>query len=231
MYTAIDPKKLLAAITLLEKRISERFPGSGLSKVVGELRAVGAAAEERAAWISRPHLLLRSLLALTLAALAAVLWNVLSGLHMEWRVEEAGQFVQVLESAFNSVVLIGAAIFSLVTLETRLKRSRALAALHELRVLAHIVDAHQLTKDPQVIVAGYGVDTASSPQRTMSRLELSRYLDYCTEMLSLISKVAALYAQNFRDPVALDAVDALENLTSGLSAKIWQKVMLLHAER
>jgi hypothetical protein len=34
----------------------------------------------------------------------------------------------------------------------------------------------------------------------MSPFELTRYLDYCSEMLSLTSKLAAVYAQNLPDP-------------------------------
>ena len=34
----------------------------------------------------------------------------------------------------------------------------------------------------------------------MSEFELMRYLDYCSEMLSLTGKLAALYMQNMRDP-------------------------------
>ena len=61
----------------------------------------------------------------------------------------------------------------------------------------------------------------------MTPYELTRYLDYCSEMLALISKVGALYIQNFDDPATLRAVDELENLTTGLSRKIWQKIMIL----
>jgi len=61
----------------------------------------------------------------------------------------------------------------------------------------------------------------------MTRFELSRYLDYCTELLSLTSKVASLYVQDVQDPVVLDAVNDVENLATGLSAKIWQKIMIL----
>ena len=58
---------------------------------------------------------------------------------------------------------------------------------------------------------------------------MSRYLDYCSEMLSLIGKVAALYAQHIDDSVALAAVDGIESLTTNLSRKIWQKITMLRA--
>ncbi|HLA64366.1 MAG TPA: hypothetical protein VK610_08045, partial [Rhodothermales bacterium] len=70
-------------------------------------------------------------------------------------------------------------------------------------------------------------DTASSPTRTMSAPELGRYLDYCSEMLSLTSKVAALFVQHLNDPVVLSAVNEIENLATGTSGKIWQKITLL----
>ncbi|HEX2095240.1 MAG TPA: hypothetical protein VHG28_22780 [Longimicrobiaceae bacterium] len=54
-----------------------------------------------------------------------------------------------------------------------------------------------------------------------------RYLDYCSEMLSLDSKLAALYAQNLHDPVVLAAVDEVEMLTTGLCGKIWQKIVMI----
>ena len=63
----------------------------------------------------------------------------------------------------------------------------------------------------------------------MTRVELGRYLDYCSEMLALNSKLAALYAQSLHDPVVLAAVDEVETLTTGLTAKIWQKLVILNA--
>ena len=113
----------------------------------------------------------------------------------------------------------------LFTLEIRLKRNRALKHLHELRSLVHIVDMHQLTKDPESIL-NRGPRTASSPKRTMTRFELSRYLDYCSEMSSIIGKVAALYVQDYDDPIVLSAVDQIEDLTTSLSRKTWQKIMI-----
>ena len=61
----------------------------------------------------------------------------------------------------------------------------------------------------------------------MTPFELERYLDYCSEMLSLVGKTAALYVQEFPDPVAIEAVDRLTNLTTDLSRNIWQKIMIL----
>jgi len=114
-----------------------------------------------------------------------------------------------------------------VTIEIRIKRARVIEALHELRGVAHVIDMHQLTKDPSGMKFK-AIATASSPERTLTPFQLTRYLDYCSEMLSLTGKVAALYAQCLPDIVVLSAVNELENLVTGLSRKIWQKIMIIH---
>lgn len=48
-------------------------------------------------------------------------------------------------------------------------------------------------------------------------------------LLSITGKVAALYIQDLDDDVALAAVNEVENLTTGLSRKMWQKLMILYA--
>jgi len=101
--------------------------------------------------------------------------------------------------------------------------------LRELRSLAHVIDMHQMTKDPESVL-GKGPATASSPKRAMTAFELNRYLDYCSEMLSIISKIAALFGQRSDDGVALASVDQIESLTNGLSRKVWQKIMILQNE-
>jgi len=136
--------------------------------------------------------------------------------------------LQAVEAAANIVVLLGAALFFLISLETRLKRNRSLRDLHVFRSIAHVIDMHQLTKDPSSVLASECA-TASSPQRRMSPFELTRYLDYCSEMLSLTSKLAAVYAQNLPDPVVIDAVNEIESLTTNLSQKVWQKITILDA--
>jgi hypothetical protein len=85
---------------------------------------------------------------------------------------------------------------------------------------------HQLTKDPERLLSA-SKDTPSSPTRTMTASDLGRYLDYCSELLSITSKVAALLVQYFDDAVVLGAVNEIETLTTGLSGKIWQKITVL----
>ena len=162
-----------------------------------------------------------------IGVIVAGLLTTLGRLDVPGRTMNVVDFVLVLESGINDVVLNGAAVFFLITVDARLKRRRGLIALHELRALAHIIDMHQLTKDPEQLLSGSRT-TPSSPRREMSSAELGRYLDYCSEMLALTGKVATIYVAEFDDPVVLAAVTEVENLTTGLSRKVWQKLMVLH---
>lgn len=228
MYRNLDPEQIIQTIRTLQHRVEERFPGSGLGRVAVELHGVALDVVARTEAFSRPHLLLRSASALFVLALVGVVAAVLFKLQLDIGEWTWLSVIQVMESAINDVVLLGAGLFFLITLEGRLKRRRALKAIHELRSLAHIIDMHQLTKDPQVMIDD-GPRTTHSPERPLTRYQLARYLDYCSEMLSLIGKLAALYVQRDDDQVALAAVDGIEDLTNGLSRKIWQKIAMLEA--
>ena len=67
-----------------------------------------------------------------------------------------------------------------------------------------------------------------SPQRRiMDAEELHHYFDYCSELVSLIAKTAALCAERTSDPVVLNTVSEIETLGAQMSQKIWQKISLL----
>jgi len=233
----VSAKKTLQAqfiadtAVMLTNRVKERFPGSGLLAVFVELQAVASAAAPRAESLTRPLLPLRICVWLLGTLLLVGLVYALNQARLDTPASASlSDLLQAADAAVNLVVLLGAAILSLWKLEESLKRRDALALVHRLRELAHIIDMHQLTKDPEAIVSR-PAQTASSPQRTMTQAELGRYLDYCSEGLALLGKVAAVYAQKVQDPVVLDAVDGIEDLTTGLSRKIWQKIAILHATR
>jgi len=57
--------------------------------------------------------------------------------------------------------------------------------------------------------------------------QLHYYLAYCSEMLSLTAKTAALCAEHSSDGVVLETISTIEVLTTDLSHKIWQKISLL----
>jgi hypothetical protein len=210
--------KIIETARNYHERIDKRFPGVGISKLAARLVHVCEAAAERAASICRPNWPLRAgLVAIGLLAVAGIIGYIANRDDQPFTLAKVYAFFD--ETKGFAAYLVAGAVF-LWTLETRLKRKRALQAVHELRNLAHLVDMYQLTKAPDrpdVTVAGKLLDGD----------RLRWYLRYCTELLALLSKVGQLYVQDFPDATALAAVDQFENLTGSLSAKIYQKLMLL----
>jgi hypothetical protein len=226
-YRALDEAKIIATLERLRNRIGERFPEAGLRNVAEELIAVGNEVSECVDYIRKPNWPIRIAAGVAIAGLIGVLaLAVVTTLQLPPGVSGRAEVLPLIESGINDIVFVGIAVYFLLTIESRLKRRRALGVLHQLRSLAHVVDMHQLTKDPERLLSSEP-STPSSPEREMSAPELGRYLDYCSELLSVTSKLAALLVQYFNDEVVLGAVNEIETLTTGLAGKIWQKIRLL----
>ncbi|MCU0914366.1 MAG: hypothetical protein MUC88_07385 [Planctomycetes bacterium] len=219
-------EEIRRTIERLYLRMKDRFPESNLANVCLELHTIAEQTPETVEWIVRPNNWLRFGTYGFILIGVLVLVETLVQLDLPAGGLDLAVLVQLVDGALNSVVWIGAGIVFLVTLENRRKRNRVIRAVNRLRCIAHIVDMHQLAKDPDSI-AEHLFSTPHSPRRVLTQYELARYLDYCTEMLSLVSKTAFLYVQDFHDPVAAEAVNDLEDLTTGLASKIWQKIMML----
>lgn len=230
MYRTLDPDKIVATLDQLMARISERFPGAGLGRVCTELKLVAAESRARTDQLAKPSIALRSLSGLVILAGVAALIYVARQINVQSANTELFGMLQGIEATVNLMIVVGAAVLFLTTLEGRAKRTSALADLYQLRSIVHVIDMHQLTKDPGAALHPAD-DTASSPRRIRNAQELVRYLDYCSEMLSLSSKVAALYAQSTTDAQVIDAVNELERLTTNLSQKIWQKINIVERNR
>jgi hypothetical protein len=138
--------------------------------------------------------------------------------------------VETLEAAINTALLAGVGLLALVRLEARVKSRRVARGLHGLRSVIHVIDMHQLTKDPVALSPDFH-PTATSPRRDMDAVALSRYLDYCSELLAITGKLAALYAQAVPEEGVASAVNDIEVLGASLSRKIWQKITLIDAKQ
>jgi hypothetical protein len=226
-YRRLDPAKIISTADKLRDRVGERFPASGLCAVAAELSEVGRDTAKRAKGFAGPYFGLRLLTAfVVLSWLTAQVWVVQTfDLH---RLASADPLTlaQGVESAVQLFLLLAAGVWFLLSFEERLKRRRVQGWLHELRAFAHVIDMHQLTKDPTVIL-NPGPRTASSPERAMTRFELARYLEYCAEMFSITGKLSAVYAGATKDAVVVAAAGDVENLCTDLGRKVWQKIMIL----
>ena len=226
-YQELRPSLILATLKRLEKRIGERFPNAGLRHVSKELTDLANEMEEVATELKKPNWTIRISAFLVIGLIiSALIPIVIMSFSLDTGAEGLKDWIETIESGVNDLIFIALTMYFFFTMEIRIKRRKALKALYRLRSMAHVLDMHQLTKDPAYILADL-LPTESSPERTMTAFELTRYLNYCTELLSLISKLAALFAQNLNDDVVLNAVNDVESLAGDLSAKIWQKLMIL----
>ena len=228
-FRTLQADKIETTIGKLQLRIEERFPGRGICTICAELLVITRQERGRRNQTRRPNVLLRASVGMVVGVgVACIGWL---AFHIATMGVDGGAFsaLQGLDSLVNLIALGGAATWFLLNLESRLRREAVLRDLHELRSIAHVIDMHQLTKDPPVMAEGYS-PVGEPPVERMNQATLFRYLDYCSDMLALTGKLAALYMQDMQDSVIIQTVNEIENLTSNLSRKIWQKMMLLRNE-
>jgi hypothetical protein len=226
-YRCLDAGKIVDTAIALSRRIAERFPDASLSRIASDVEIVAKESAERAAWCAAPQWGVRALV-LSLTTLGIFLLIKLTfslRLNTSMGSMPLSELLQLIYNAVNDSILVGVALVFVWTWEGRIKRGRALRALHELRSLAHIVDMHQLAKDPESLLKNR--PEHEHTHIPMTRDELIRYLIYCSDLLALLSKISALFAQQFADPTVLNAVNEIEELSTALSQKIWQKITLV----
>ena len=218
-----------ATVAQLERRIQARFGERGLTKAARDLhqlvRLVETEAGQSHERLRRTTLAARTTSVIVVVATLAALILTLRSVAIEG-LERTADWVPLVESVINDLVFSAIAILFLWAFPERLERRTLLRLLHRLRSLAHVIDMHQLSKDPEQVMPTY-TRTPHSASHGLNAEQLHHYLDYCSEMLSLTAKTAALCAEHSSDSVVLETVSTLETLTTELSNKIWQEISLL----
>jgi len=227
-FRSLDAEKILSTTERLQRRVVERFSNRGLAGVATEVVALARAVMAEVKVLARPIWWLRIVVAATVGIGAAVFLWVGSIVPLNHVGREAISSLQGVEAAINTALLAGLGLMALIRLEARVKRQRVARGLHALRSVIHVIDMHQMTKDPVTAARGYR-PTAASPLRDLDAANLERYLDYCSELLAITGKLAALYAQAVPDEGVAQAVNDIELLGASLSRKIWQKISLIDA--
>jgi hypothetical protein len=234
-HKPLRAEEVRRTVQKLHRRIRQRFPRRGLTEVCAGLVTlvdeVTAGSASIAGRLRVARVVSRTLMALVLAAtLVALALATRDALSDGSEVDSSLDVLPLIETVVNDVVFAAIAVFFLWSFPERLQRRPLLALLHQLRSTAHIIDMHQLTKDPERLREGWSrIRTEESPDARLTRDEMERYLDYCSEMLSLVGKTAALCAEESQDTAVLETVSTIESLTVGLSRKIWQKIQTLPA--
>ena len=218
-----------ATVAQLERRIHARFGERGLTKAVRDLGQLVTLVRAEADH-SRTRLRTRTRICRTVGVVTtgATLFVLIVSLRSAVTdgLARPVDWVPLIESVINDLVFAAIAVLFLWAIPERLERRSLLGLLHRLRSLSHVIDMHQLSKDPEQVTANY-VPTQESTRHGLGADQLHHYLNYCSEMLSLTAKTAALCGEHTADSVVPDTISTIETLTTELSNKIWQKISLL----
>jgi type VI protein secretion system component VasF len=230
----LEPVPVIETAHRLRERIGARFPDRGIHRVAQELATLTEQVADTSAGTRRRSRLVRAG-SRGLIAVVVLVALVAFGFAVEAAGTEAPDngldWLPLIESAVNDIVFVAVAVVVLHSVPQRVQRSDLLAKLHRLRSLAHIIDMHQLTKEPESLRDAFasGLDGAAEVDLTPEQVEY--YLEYCTELLSIVGKAAALCAEESQDDIVLSTVSTIESLTMGMSRKVWQKIFVLNDER
>jgi hypothetical protein len=206
----LDPNKLIKTSAALTAWIDKDFNHAHLARVADNIHRLTQEAVVTAARIRRPIWLLRiGIWTLVLALVAGAVHQLVT--------QPLDQILRFLDDTKWAALYIGAFLLAFINLEVRFKRRRALQAIGELRAVAHIVDMHQLAKD----------QTIEEFREHTTPAHMESYLHACIALLALLSKIGQLYVEHFPDTVATQSVNDLEMITTGLSNKIWMKILSL----
>src|SRR3989338_930014 len=178
-YAELRSQEIIQTSDGVLEAIAERFPCSGLSGIAREIHERAGQMDAGIAAIMRPRKTIRVLSAM-LTALLVLLALVLLSLFFRmilYNLHE--EFLQAIDAVISAIVLLGGGLFFVVSAERRQRGKDSLRQLHTLRALAHVIDMHQLKKDPLI------------SRRPAERVP--EYLDYCSDLLNIIGKMAAYY--------------------------------------
>ena len=238
-FDRLDAAQVEATLDQLHLRIVSAMPGRHLADVVEEVRQVVVVIDKGARAVRRRAAIGIGSWALIAALVVLVVAGVASAVHTGLAAEDdvrGFEWFGVVESGVNDVVFAAVAIWFLQGLPARLERRRLLRILYRLRSLAHVTDMHQMSKytadgevrdDDAFPADAPDADAPAAAPRLMDEDDLVRYLEFCSSLLSLTAKAAALCGENTTDAVVLDTVSEIETLTASMSRKVWQKISLL----
>jgi hypothetical protein len=218
-----------ATASKLVERISSRFGQDHLTDVALQVERVARMSDAKLKkslrlgrvirWLTWPWVLA--------AALGIVAW--IRSLHLTIELKDAGDLAQSLDSIFQLLLVLGAGAWFLLSIGSKVQRAALLKALQELNELAQVVDLIQLDKDPDRLHFSKEQRTDKSPTlgKANTAFLLSRYLDYCAELLSILAKVGCLYRDKVSDEVVLSRLGDFDRLTNQLRANISTKMSLI----
>ncbi|MEL7043362.1 MAG: hypothetical protein AAGL90_17720 [Pseudomonadota bacterium] len=228
-YRSLNPDLIVKTTAQLSDRMEARFPGRGLTGVAKELTKFSQEEVGRAKRIAQPRYLVRFFVYLFILGAIAIIAYIAWTVRIDLQASPDWDMFEGVEALINLLILFAAAIWFLANLEARMRRHDVLVRINQLRSIAHVIDMHQLSKDPMSDLH-VGAESESRPESDLHGYALVRYLDYCADLLAITGKLASAYLQYIEDPIVIASVNEFESLTADMSGKIWQKVTVLELQ-
>ena len=228
--TSLQAEKIEKAIDDLEQGIKEILPGRKIADVCQDLKEVIYEAKKKSLRNKTQSFTRKKFVKLFLIAALILLATSFITLGLSYLLNFLGSNIgleeglQLTDTAITLLLPSIAYIFYRLKDNIKTYRSEVLQDLHKLRMLSHIIDVKQLNKTPEWLD---WKEQQSKHGRKLDRPEKAFYLEFCSQMQSLIGKIAVLYIRDVNDPALITAVNEIETLTTGLSRKTWQKLMLM----
>jgi hypothetical protein len=213
----------------LVERIHSRFGDDDLTNIARQVLDVATMSERRIARALRVGFFIRLLTWPVVIAVGIGIAAWIKSLHLAIQVNDAGDLAQSLDSVLQLMLVVGAGGWFLLSIGTKVQRRSLFKALQELHALAQIIDLVQLDKDPDRLHFSSEQRTAKSPTlgKANTAFLLSRYLDYCSELLSVLGKISCLYRERVSDEAVLSRLGDFERLANQLRSSIGSKMVLI----
>ena len=153
LHEPLEAPAVRQTVEELYGRIEARFPKRGLLGVCGDLillveevQSSAGQGQRQIRWVRWAS---RVVMAFVVVVTVLALLLALHDAFFDERVRDSIDVLGLAETAISDLVYAAIAIFFLWSFPERLQRSRLLSLLHQLRSTAHVIDMHQLTKDPE----------------------------------------------------------------------------------
>ena len=212
----LDPSKIIETAENLARRISESLPGSNLAGLATLLVQIARDTNQRVHQARKPIIAIRLASGTAIGGCLLGLWYLLRNVHTRSEFSNVAEFLGAADTAFNFLVALAGALWFLITLEGRLKRKKALDSIQELREFIHVIDATQLYYTPDLYVKDGEIPNKA-------RRFDHTYLLFCSQMLGVISNLAALYTRGSAGDSVMQASADIEMFAAALTSKLYSK--------
>ena len=225
----LELHQIVEAVELLRNRIGERFPNSGLKSHAGELVEFSQLLKKKGRKLVGVSLGVRIISWLGgIFVIVLIVIPYFFFVKNQSGIETLPNFLQSLEAVITVIAGTSAAFIAMISIKRSHIRKKALALLHLLREIAHVIDMLQLSKSPAAVMFPLEPTAYSRPAtETFSQGEMFRYLSYCGEISALLGKLSVIISGWVPDPAVLSAADDVQNLASDLERKMLSKLLLL----